>query len=66
MAVLRVHAGMSVRDITETSLHGCRDILYYLTETGPYERARRQRKTWDDLQLSYDALEDMYPARRAG
>ena len=65
MAVLRVHAGMSVRDIMETSLHGCRDVLYYLTETGPYERARRVRRTWDDMNLSYEALRDMFPGKRS-
>ena len=62
MAILMTNGGISLADIQSLSLHGCRNLLHFLTASGPYKKTAKQ--TWDDKQILPSDIEAMFPRKR--
>ena len=61
MAILLTNGGVSLADIEALSLHGVRNLLYFLTASGPYKKAKG--KDLDERQILPSDMAAMFPRR---
>ena len=61
MAILMTNGGISLADIQALSLHGVRNLLYFLTASGPYKKPKGI--DLDERQILPSDLAAMFPSR---